>query len=102
MIEQSNGLYSIPGGTSESGETAQCTAHRETWEEAGVDVKVGKLKHQFGNGFFLFECFADNISLETNDAGEVKQVLLVDPTEIPSELWRFPKQRKLTLEWMSQ
>lgn len=101
LIEQSNGLYSFPGGTAEFAESAQCTAHRETWEEAGVDVKVGKLKHQFDNGFYLFNCYAETLSLATNDASEVDQVVLLAPQEIPAEKWRFPEQRIQAIEWLT-
>jgi 8-oxo-dGTP diphosphatase len=101
MIMQTNSLYSFPGGTSEFAESAQCTAHRETWEEAGVNVVVGNLKHQFDNGFFLFECTYDHLNLATNDSSEVSSVALVDPASIPEDKWRFPAQRQLSIEWLN-
>lgn len=101
MVVQTTGLYAFPGGTSEFAESAQCTAHRETWEEAGVNVVVGNLKHQFDNGFFLFECTSDQLDLVTNDTSEVSGVVMADPATIPAEHWRFPEQRPQSIEWLS-
>ena len=102
MIIQRNGLYSFPGGTSEPGETAQCTAHRETYEEAGMDVLVGSLKHQFDNGFRLFNCESNGTSEITNDAVEVRGVVWVKPADIEREMWRFPSQRSQAIYWLEE
>ena len=40
LIEDHRGGLSLPGGSSNTGETAQCTAEREVWEETGVGVKA--------------------------------------------------------------
>ena len=45
------GKLGVPAGRATSGENAQCVAHRETWEETGVDVVVHGLLRRFGNGF---------------------------------------------------
>ena len=39
----------LPGGRSKPDESAQCTAHREVWEETGVHVAVGPLLERSGN-----------------------------------------------------
>jgi 8-oxo-dGTP pyrophosphatase MutT (NUDIX family) len=52
VIHNGRGL-DIPGGTSEKGESAQCTAARETFEETGLNVIVHELAHTFGK-FYLF------------------------------------------------
>lgn len=101
MVEQRNGLFSFPGGTADFGETAQCTAHRETMEEAGIRVRVGSLKHRFDNGFYLFNCEAENIKLATNDSAEIAGVVLIAPSQLPAAYWRFPKQRQLAINWLS-
>ena len=36
------GKLGVPGGTREADELAQCTAHRETLEETGLAVTVGR------------------------------------------------------------
>lgn len=102
MVQQSNELFSFPGGMAGFNESAKCTAHRETWEEAGINVVVGDLKHQFDNGFYLFECFADNLTLATNDSTEVKKVVLIEPEAIPTEQWRYPKQRLMSIDWLQE
>jgi len=85
----------MPAGFGEPGESAQCTAHRETWEEAGVAVRVGELLWEDPkNNFFLFECFlADDRSESAGlDAAEVTAVLWLDPQGIEPSQWRFPDQ----------
>lgn len=51
-------IYGIPAGTfDESDEDSTCTAHRETFEESFVDVKVGRELMKFPDkNFILFEC----------------------------------------------
>lgn len=95
-----SGKLSLPGGTYESGETAQCTAHRETWEETGADVLVGSRLHVFKNNFYLFECSLaeENIELATNDNIEVKEVLWIDPEKTKQNDWRFNQQYSLLLK----
>ncbi len=100
MVKQRSGKYSFPGGTSEPGESAQCTAHRETWEEAGVDVLVAKLKHQFDNGFYLFDCHAERVAAKTLNWAEVEEVVWVNPQTIAEHDWRFPYQRAIAIQWI--
>lgn len=40
---QDNGLWCIPGGHMESGESAEEACIREVWEETGLEVEVRKL-----------------------------------------------------------
>lgn len=89
----------IPGGTRETNETAQCTAHRETWEETGYSVIVGKKLKVFDNGFHLYQCSLDGEftqgDLTDYSNSEVLEVLWVDPNKIKQSDWRFPKQLTL-------
>jgi ADP-ribose pyrophosphatase YjhB (NUDIX family) len=39
----SEGMWSIPGGRAEPGETLRATARREVAEETGLDIEVGAL-----------------------------------------------------------
>lgn len=41
----SQGLWSVPGGMVELGETIQDTAKREIWEECGIEIDVGEVFH---------------------------------------------------------
>ena len=49
------GKLGLPGGKPKEQESAQCTAHRETWEETGIDVRVGRLLKNFNDNYYLFE-----------------------------------------------
>ena len=66
LVEIPGGTYGPPGGLTNTGESAQCAAERETYEETGVIAKAGELAVEFDNGFHLFWCagcrafFCDN------------------------------------------
>ncbi|HQH26526.1 MAG TPA: NUDIX domain-containing protein [Oligoflexia bacterium] len=86
----------LPAGTAEPGESAQQTAHRETWEETGIEVTVGRLLKKSGSAF-LYECHPkdpsslDDITrLAAHDVLEITEVILIDPQSIRPEDWRFP------------
>jgi 8-oxo-dGTP pyrophosphatase MutT (NUDIX family) len=87
------GRLDLPGGRSKRGESARCTAERETWEEAGLVVRAGPAVRGRPR---LFHCEP----LETIDAGrdpplrwwssaEVSEVLWVDPRTIAERDWRY-------------
>jgi 8-oxo-dGTP pyrophosphatase MutT (NUDIX family) len=93
------GYLGLPGGRSDPGETARCTAHRETWEETGLDVEVGQLLMGFVNGFSVFACRtaeplpADaELELPDHATNEVRALMLSNPDDISAEDWRFPSQ----------
>jgi ADP-ribose pyrophosphatase len=52
-IEPSRGLWAIPGGTLNLGETLQECAAREILEETGITIKVGKCLYVFD--FFEYD-----------------------------------------------
>ncbi|GAA5214990.1 NUDIX domain-containing protein [Corallincola platygyrae] len=82
---------SLPGGTGQRGESAQCTAWRETKEEIGADVEVKQHLKTFSNGFHLFAC---DLKSKPDDNGsdwlEVASVQWKPITEITEDNWRFP------------
>jgi mutator protein MutT len=41
--EPSKGLWSVPGGLIELGETVEEAAHREVKEETGIDIRIERL-----------------------------------------------------------
>ena len=65
------GLWSLPGGKLESGESAQAAAMRELLEETGVISKlehfVGDYEVDAGTARFIISCFAGHYQ-----AGEAK------------------------------
>lgn len=102
------GKLSLPGGTIEAGETPQMAAQRETWQETGMVVSVGRLigqtstavvyecvsesqviAYSYQNGFGGYELpiwFAPDYGVETVSA------MLVNPSLIKAEQYRYPEQ----------
>ena len=88
------------GGTAVQQEAAQCTAHRETWEETGVEVRVGTLLKNVNRQFYLFHCIAadedfikgpkDDFPVPEAFEKEISEVLFLDPTTVSNDTWRFP------------
>jgi 8-oxo-dGTP diphosphatase len=58
-VEPSRGLWAIPGGTLNLGETLQECAAREILEETGITIKIGKC-------IYVFDFF------ERDDSGKIK------------------------------
>jgi len=46
LVQHDNGLYDLPGGGRDSGESSACAVFRETCEETGYIVEVGDVLHQ--------------------------------------------------------
>ena len=59
--EPSRGLWSVPGGRVEAGETPEQAAVREVREETGLDVVVGRLLGSVEIGEFLVHDFAAEV-----------------------------------------
>lgn len=51
----------IPGGGSQTGESLACAAHRETFEETGLNVEVLFPVAQTKHGLVIFACIADDM-----------------------------------------
>lgn len=94
------GQYNLPAGTHDSDESAQCTAHRETWEETGINIQVGKLLHVFDNGFRLYSCQpvdhipgpGNTLKIPMQGQQEITEALWIKPEDIESSQWRYPEQ----------
>lgn len=94
LIRQHDGLVTVPGGASESGEDAHCTAYRETWEETGISVIPGELITVFDNGFHLYQCEL-NTAIEPIPIPykyEVEAVLWRRVDQFEGLNWRFPRE----------
>jgi 8-oxo-dGTP pyrophosphatase MutT (NUDIX family) len=88
-----SGRLDLPGGRSKSGESARCTAQRETWEETGLEVRVGEA---LGGRANLFRCTplqavspASDPPLRWWSAVEASAVLWVDPRTVQDAEWRY-------------
>ena len=91
------GKYSVPGGSVASGESAQCGAERETWEETGIEVQARELAASFDNGFQLYWCdaLAANPEIDVHRPLEIASADFVLPADFASLRWRFPDQAAL-------
>ena len=56
VVQDWMGKVSLPGGLGKRGESAQCTAYRETWEETGLLLEPGERVAGFKESFFLYRC----------------------------------------------
>lgn len=91
--------YSLPGGTSEDREPAQCTAQRETWEESGLRVQVGDLLARLDNEFHIYACtpLAGDIDVETALSPtlgswlEIERADWLRPADLAASAWRYPQ-----------
>lgn len=104
------GALDIPGGTANEGEQSQCTAHRETFEETGFNVEVGKLLGVAKNGFRFYQCDLSN-GLDTDIeiypvpdwAGiEVAYIKRTDPFDTLASEWRYPGRYFDILKWFNE
>ncbi|MFG0605197.1 bifunctional NUDIX hydrolase/phosphatase PAP2 family protein [Vibrio mimicus] len=102
------GKLSLPGGTIESGEAPQMAAQRETWQETGMVVSVGRLlgstattlvyecisesqiiAYSYKNGFSGYELpvwFAPDYGVETISA------MLITPSHVNPTEYRYSEQ----------
>lgn len=68
--EPSRGLWSVPGGRIEPGESARDAAAREVREETGLDVEVGELLLTAGLGPYVVADYAAVVTGGTLVAGD--------------------------------
>lgn len=105
-----NGKLGFPAGGASPGESAQCVAHRETWEEAGVAVVVHGLITRLGTGLALYRCeltdpaVADSNELTVPHSAltEISEVLWRDPRTTEAHEWRFPRDYPVVIELFNE
>ncbi|MBC3764852.1 NUDIX hydrolase [Neptunicella marina] len=91
-----SGKLDIPGGTAQADESAQCTAHRETFEETGFNVEVGK-KLGEKDDFVFYACrlsgdFTGEITqfpVPEWAESEVSAISLQNPFALEHHQWRY-------------
>ena len=99
-IEPRYGLWTLPAGFMENGETTEQAAMRETWEEAGARIENIKLYGVFSIPHInqVYMMFRAAMQSAAHEAGtESLEVRLYEAHQIPWELLAFPVIR-LTLE----
>lgn len=96
---------SLPGGSKETGEVAQCTAEREVWEETGIEVKASKNVTTFKNGFQLFACEIVGKQILDGSARpwrfEVNEIHWIGLDQFEDKIWRFPDQVELMKHYLA-
>ncbi|WP_432472489.1 NUDIX hydrolase [Amphritea sp. HPY] len=96
VMEGMDNTISIPGGSGEANETPRCSAHRETWEETGLNVEPDQLVRKFDNGFHLYHCKLTPESGEIDPPFvlEVNRAFWLSPENFDQHEWRFPEQKQ--------
>lgn len=87
----------FPAGTINEGESAQCAAHREVWEETGLNVFVGELLTTTKSGMPVFNCHGEDFLLSLQSTTEppywatieVAELVRVNPFDIEHDALRF-------------
>ena len=99
VVDSRRGGLTPPGGKMKKGESAQCTAHRETLEETGLDLKPGELLKVFDTGFHLYACdiHAESGSIDAAIL-EVKRSFWLDLDDFDAVQWRYPGQEEVLRE----
>ena len=95
LLVEALGKWGPPGGTVRSGESAQCGAERETWEESNVAVSAQETAAVFQNGFHLYWCSpVGQPTPEVRAPLEVSSVDFFSTEEFSNLKWRYPDQAK--------
>lgn len=92
-----SGKLDLPGGGKREGETLACAAHRETWEETGLNVMVADVLGTSANGLVIFHCqeqanlaaLPDEFSPPDWASLEVTSLHKVNPFELEHDDLRF-------------
>ncbi len=97
LVQGLDGRVSLPGGSSKPGESAQCTAFRETWEETGLQLQPRELLDIFSTGFHLYRCERSELSGEINPPPrlEVQAAFYLPADHFDRYVWRYEDQKKL-------
>lgn len=93
VVDSRKGGVTPPGGKALAGESAQCAAHRETFEETGLDLLPRQLVHVFDTGFHLYYCdIHPGSGLLAPDVLEVQRGFWLPIADFHKVQWRFPGQ----------
>lgn len=91
-IEPRHGLWTLPAGFMENGETTAEAAMRETWEEANAQITIGELYSMFNLPYInqvqlLFR--AELLNLDFSPGSESLEVKLFSEKDIPWDTLAF-------------
>ena len=94
VVSNTEGRVGPPGGSARDSESAQCTAHRETFEETGLDLLPRQLLRTFDTGFNLYYCeiYSGSGAIEPRSFFEVQRAYWLPLEDFGRVEWRFPGQ----------
>jgi 8-oxo-dGTP pyrophosphatase MutT (NUDIX family) len=100
VVDSRKGGLTPPGGKTREGESAQCAAHRETYEETGLDLMPRKLLKVFDTGFHLYYCeiHAESGLIEPGAVVEVRRGFWLPVEQFDRVQWRYPGQGEALYE----
>ena len=103
-IEPRRGMWTLPAGFMENGETTQEGAARETWEEAGARIEVGGLYTLYNlphinQVYFMFR--ARLLDLDFHAGAETLEARLFAESEIPWDQLAFATVRNTLTHYYS-
>lgn len=95
---RSTGQYDLPFGDPISQESAQCTAHRYTWEQTGFNVEVDQLLGVTQSGIMLFSCgLSGGFTSEDGPIeppswtdSDIQQIEFINPFDTRHDVWSQP------------
>jgi ADP-ribose pyrophosphatase YjhB (NUDIX family) len=100
LVKNQQNKFGPPGGMVDSGESSQCAAERETFEETGVEVVAREQFRQFANGFRLYWCepVSPAPTPRILQRLEIREVGFYPPSEFDALVWRFPEQAEMYVD----
>lgn len=104
VVQDLNGRLTPPGGRARSGESAQCAAYRETWEETGLYLLPTELLEVFDTGFHLYRCerIPGSGDIDPPARFEVRGAFYLPPAEFEAWNWRFAGQQEVLRELLER
>ena len=95
ILEHTSNKYTLPGGKSIKSESAQCTAHRQTWAKTGFNVLVGEYLATDNNGLRYYECTSggnfvgqiQSFPVPEWAHANVEAIVLIDPFSSTQDEW---------------
>lgn len=102
-IEPGFGLWGLPGGMAEQGESISDCLIREIYEETGLNIQVSKLLQVLGG---LDVCIvgyeAEIISGNMVKSSESLELQWFELDQIPFEQFAFPRHVEMLETWLKQ
>jgi ADP-ribose pyrophosphatase YjhB (NUDIX family) len=103
-IEPAAGMWTFPGGFVDHGESAADAALRETWEEVGLRVKLGRLLGVYLDPRNSKACVATYLATpaggEPRLSAEATEIRYFAPDEIPWDEIAFQSTSDALTDWL--